>query len=136
MTTSTQTNTSNGTHNTDTTSGETSGAGGNSGGGSGPWASYRYGALKVTIWENPSRQDNRLPYHTITMSRTYKDADDNYQEVSNFFSSDLLTLAKLIDQAHTAIYERLEQLRTARSEQQQGETQPVATQQRRNRRQR
>ena len=67
-----------------------------------PAAELRIGAVKATIWENQG--ENRVRYNTV-FSRLYRDGDQ-WKSTDHFGFRDLLTLAKLADQAHTLITER------------------------------
>ena len=67
-----------------------------------PAAELRIGAIKATIWENQG--ENRVRYNTV-FSRLYRDGDQ-WKTTNHFGFRDLLTLAKLADQAHTLITER------------------------------
>ena len=63
-----------------------------------PAYEIRMGVIKAAIWKNGSH------YH-VTVSRLYKDNGDwKYSE--NFRRDDLLVLAKVVDLAHTWIYQQ------------------------------
>jgi hypothetical protein len=64
----------------------------------------RIGTLKATIWANDTQNGTR---HNVTVRRLYKkDANDpNWSESDSFGRDDLLTVAKLLDLAHTWILE-------------------------------
>ena len=66
-----------------------------------PVKTLRMARLQVAIWEN---QGQKGPFHTVTVSRSYY--DEEWKHTDNFTSGDLLTLAKLLDQAHSWIFER------------------------------
>lgn len=72
-----------------------------------PVKTLRLGRLKAAIWENPV---DGKKFFNVTFTRTYKD-DTGYHDTDSFGRDDLLLLAKLADQAHTAIYERLAELK-------------------------
>ena len=67
-----------------------------------PVAELRIGAVKATVWEN---EGGGIPRCNVTFSRIYRDGDD-WKTTLSFGFSNLLTLAKLADQAHTLIAER------------------------------
>jgi hypothetical protein len=66
-----------------------------------PVKTLRMAKLQVAIWEN---QGQKGPFHTVTVSRSYY--DEEWKHTDNFTAGDLLTLAKLLDQAHSWIFER------------------------------
>ena len=67
-----------------------------------PVAELRIGAVKATVWENDG---GGIPRCNVTFSRIYRDGDQ-WKTTQSFGFSNLLTLAKLADQAHTLIAER------------------------------
>ena len=67
-----------------------------------PVAELRIGAVKATIWEN---EVGAITRHNVTFSRIYRDGDQ-WKTAHSFGFGNLLTLAKLADEAHTLIAER------------------------------
>ena len=67
-----------------------------------PVAEIRAGAVKATIWEN---EVGGLTRHNVTFSRLYCDKGQ-WKATQSFGFNNLLTLAKIADQAHTLITER------------------------------
>ena len=72
-------------------------------GGGGPVGKLRLGRLSATIWENGSDERSFL---NVKFARSYLDEQKKWQNSDSFSRDDLLTLAKLADQAHTFICER------------------------------
>lgn len=66
-----------------------------------PVHEIRLGAIKATIWENHTEAGTR---HNVSVFRLFKDGD-NWKQTTSFGRDDLLTLAKVIDLAHSWIYE-------------------------------
>ena len=66
-----------------------------------PAHEIRLGAIKATIWENQTSAGTR---HNVTVSRLFKD-DEGWKQTESFGRDDLLLVAKVIDQAHTWIFE-------------------------------
>ena len=64
-----------------------------------PAHKIRTGALQVTIWRNHGEKGN---WYSIIPSRGYK-VEDAWKETDSFGFDDLLTMAKLLDLAHTWI---------------------------------
>jgi hypothetical protein len=69
-------------------------------GGNKPVDTLRYGNLKATIWKN---QGQSGPFYTVTFTRSYRDDDEQWHEVTSFNTGDLPTLAKLTLDAHSII---------------------------------
>ena len=67
-----------------------------------PVAELRIGAVKATVWEN---EIGGITQHTVTFSRIYREGEQ-WKTTHSFGFKNLLTLAKLADQAHTLIAER------------------------------
>ena len=67
-----------------------------------PAAELRIGTVKATIWEN---EIGGITQHNVTFSRIYPDGGQ-WKTTHSFGFKNLLTLAKLADQAHTLIAER------------------------------
>ena len=66
-----------------------------------PAHTIRYGRLKVTIWRNES---DKGPWYSVVLTRSYQDAQGDWQRSSSFGRDDLLLVAKLCDQAHSWIH--------------------------------
>lgn len=67
-----------------------------------PAHEIRMGAIKATIWENQTATGTR---HNVTVSRIYKDGDE-WKHTESFGRDDLQLLAKVIDLAHTWIFQQ------------------------------
>ena len=67
-----------------------------------PAHELRLGAIKGSVWENQTEKGIR---HNVTFRRLYKDGDQ-WKSSDSFGRDDLLTLAKLADQAHSWIHDR------------------------------
>jgi hypothetical protein len=65
-----------------------------------PAHKIRTGALQVTIWRNHGEKGN---WYSAVPTRSYKQGDDTWKESDSLGFDDLLTMAKLLDQAHTWI---------------------------------
>ena len=66
-----------------------------------PISEVRIGRVKAAIW--PNGTDGRTR-HNVTFSRLYKDGDE-WKNTQSFSRNDLLLLAKVVDQAHSRIFE-------------------------------
>ena len=67
-----------------------------------PVAELRIGAVKGTVWEN---EVGGISRHNVTFSRIYR-GEDQWKTTHSFSFNNLLTLAKLADQAYTLIAQR------------------------------
>jgi hypothetical protein len=67
-----------------------------------PAAEIRLGSIRAAIWRNEGKTK---PWFTVTLERSYRDDDDQYQSSNSFGRDDLLTAAKVVDLAHTRIFE-------------------------------
>ena len=65
-----------------------------------PAHKIRIGVLQVTIWRN---QGEKGPWYSVNPSRSYKQGEDIWKETDSLGFDDLLTMAKLLDLAHTWI---------------------------------
>ena len=66
-----------------------------------PISEVRIGRVKAAIWPNETEGRTR---HNVTFSRLYKDGDE-WKSTQSFSRNDLLLLAKVVDQAHSRIFE-------------------------------
>jgi hypothetical protein len=66
-----------------------------------PAHKFRDGVLQVTIWRNPTEKGN---WYSVIPSRSYKKGDD-WKETESLGFDDLLSMSKLLSQAHTWIVE-------------------------------
>ena len=62
-----------------------------------PADTLREGSLKATIWRNEGQNG---VYHSVNLSRTYKDDQGNYHDTGSFRAQDMLGLSELSRQAH------------------------------------
>lgn len=69
-----------------------------------PVKTFRLGRIKAAVWENEA---DRKTFYNVTIARTYVDDAKNYHDTDSFGRDDLPLVAKLADQAHTFIFERL-----------------------------
>ena len=67
-----------------------------------PAAVLRIGTVKATVWEN---EIGGITHHNVTFSRLYRDWGQ-WKTTQSFRFSNLLSVAKLADQAHTLIADR------------------------------
>jgi hypothetical protein len=65
-----------------------------------PAHKIRSGALQVTIWRNSGDKGN---WYSVVPTRSYKQGEDTWKETDSLNFDDLLTMAKLLDLAHTWI---------------------------------
>jgi hypothetical protein len=78
-----------------------------------PAHKIRIGVLQVTIWRNKGEKGN---WYSVIPSRSYKQGDDAWKETDSMGFDDLLTLAKLLDLAHTWILHQMEADRKAKKD--------------------
>lgn len=62
----------------------------------------RFGAVKAAIWRNDTSVG---PMYNVTVIRSYKDEEGDWQDSHSFGYDDLLPLAKALNVAHTWIHE-------------------------------
>lgn len=65
-----------------------------------PVAKLRIGLLSASIWE---RTTDNGTFYSVTFERRYRDAKGDWHGTQSFDKSNLLTLAKLADQADSEI---------------------------------
>jgi hypothetical protein len=78
-----------------------------------PVKTLRLGRIKAAVWENEA---DRKKFYNVTFARTYVDDAKQYHDTDSFGRDDLPLVAKLADQAHTFIFERLAELKSGQSE--------------------
>ena len=66
-----------------------------------PVHEVRMGRIKAAIWENDTQNGAR---HNVTVSRIYKDGEQ-WKDSNSFGRDDLPLVAKVVDQAHSWIFE-------------------------------
>jgi hypothetical protein len=71
-----------------------------------PVQEFRLGRIKATLWAN--RTDNGIR-HNVTFSRLYKPEGGDWHDSSSFGRDDLPLVAKLADQAHSWIFEQIQE---------------------------
>jgi hypothetical protein len=67
-----------------------------------PVHEIRFGRIKAAIWENETQTGIR---HNVTVQRIYKGEGDVWETSDSFGRDDLPLLMKVVDQAHTWIYQ-------------------------------
>jgi hypothetical protein len=86
-----------------------------------PAHKIRISNLSVTIWRNVS---DKGVWYSVNPSRSYKKGDETWKETDSLGFDDLMTMAKLLDQAHTWISRQVQadsKARKARQEANVGE---------------
>ncbi len=68
-----------------------------------PAQDIRLGRIRASIWANETEKNGTR--YNVTVERLYKDGDD-WKFSQSFGRDDLLLVAKVLDQAHTWIFER------------------------------
>src|SRR5262249_35841122 len=66
-----------------------------------PAGEIRYSRPRATIWKQES---DKGPWYSVVLTRSYQDAQGDWQRSSSFGRDDLLLVAKLCDQAHSWIH--------------------------------
>lgn len=69
-----------------------------------PASTIRDGAIKATIWRN---QGEKGDFHSVRITRTWKDEQGNYHDSDRFTGAELLRVAHVATKA----YEQLASLR-------------------------
>jgi hypothetical protein len=77
-----------------------------------PVKTFRLGRIKAAVWENEGEQQ----FYSVTFARPYLDDANKYHDTDSFGRDDLPLVAKLADQAHTFIFERLAESKTKQNE--------------------
>jgi predicted esterase len=72
-----------------------------------PAHKIRIGSLSVVIWRNTSI-DKGTTWYSVNASRSYKNGDDQWKETDSLSFDDLLTMGKLLDQAHSWIAKQMQ----------------------------
>jgi hypothetical protein len=68
-----------------------------------PVHEIRIGRIRAAIWENESENGT---FHNVTLSRLYKDDDDQWRDSASFSRDDLPLVAKVCDQVHSWIFQQ------------------------------
>jgi hypothetical protein len=63
----------------------------------GPAAEFRYGRIKVSVWENATEKNG--VWYSVVATRSYQDQKKQWQSSHSFGRDDLLPLAQLLKQA-------------------------------------
>lgn len=74
-----------------------------------PVKTLRLGRIKAAVWENEKDQQR---FYNVTFARSYLDEAKAWHDSDSFGRDDLPLVAKLADQAHTFIFERLARMRS------------------------
>ena len=80
-----------------------------------PAHKIRISNLQATIWRNPGTNGS---WYSVQLTRGYK-TDEGWRESDSLGFDDLLSAAKLLDQAHTWITHQLEADRKGRKQSEQ-----------------
>lgn len=78
-----------------------------------PIETKRAGPIKATIWEN--QNDKGQTYHSVTITRTYRDGDGDWKETSQLFTEHLPMAQHVASQAYGFIHDRLDALRAEKA---------------------
>lgn len=67
-----------------------------------PSMTLRDGTLKAAIWRNESQNG---AFHSVTVSRGYKDKEGNWKDTNTFRAQDMLGLSELMRSAHHHVHD-------------------------------
>ena len=67
-----------------------------------PIDKIRFGAVTATIWQNESENG---PWYNVTLSRVYRDKDDNPKDSNSLSGNDILAGSEALRQAYLRIHE-------------------------------
>jgi hypothetical protein len=73
-----------------------------------PVKTFRLGRIKAAIW---AQESDERTFYNVTFARTYVDDQKQFHDADSFGRDDLPLVAKLADQAHTFIFERLAEVK-------------------------
>lgn len=74
-----------------------------------PVAEIRLATIRAAIWRNEGRNSR---WYSVTLERSYRDGEDEFKSTTSFGRDDLLTVAKVVDLAHSRIFELQSEDRT------------------------
>jgi len=66
-----------------------------------PVHTVRHRSLKATIWRNQS--DNGVVYYNVSIVRSYRDDNGDWQDTQSFGYDDLMNVSALMYEAHAFI---------------------------------
>ncbi|MCB9358644.1 hypothetical protein H6503_01810 [Candidatus Woesearchaeota archaeon] len=70
---------------------------------------FKAGSITATVWLNNIEKDGKLAsYSSITLERSYKDKDGNWQTTNSFRSNDLPKLALVAQKAYEHVMMKAE----------------------------
>ena len=69
-----------------------------------PVHEVRLGRIAAAIWRNETESGST--FHNVTVSRLYKPEGGDWKRADSFGRDDLPLVAKVVDQAHTWIFEQ------------------------------
>jgi len=69
----------------------------------------RMSRVEAAIWQNQSENGAR---YNVTLSRSYKDANDEWKSAESFTTNDLLVVAKVAHAAHSWIIQKQQERNT------------------------
>lgn len=78
-----------------------------------PVERVRDSGITASIWENEGQNG---PYHNVTLSRSYKDADGQYQNTDSFRKKDLPILMEVTREAYARMRDRDHQVHQQRQQ--------------------
>jgi len=67
-----------------------------------PIDKVRFGAVTATIWQN---EGEKGPWYNVTLSRVYRDKNDNPKDSNSLSGNDILAGAEALRQAYLRIHE-------------------------------
>jgi len=66
-----------------------------------PEKKFRAGAVSATVWGNSVEKDGKqATYNSVSMERSYKDKEGNWQSTNSFRTNDLPKLALVAQKAY------------------------------------
>lgn len=78
-----------------------------------PFMTVRGGSVKVTVWENARHGSDRT-FFSFDITRSYRDANDEWKETSSLTGDDALKAAALLQEAWTRTHAAVNRQQDAR----------------------
>lgn len=61
-----------------------------------PIQTFRIGSVRAAVW---AKQGENGTFHSVTITRTYKDENGDYQDTASYSHPELLAVARVAEQA-------------------------------------
>jgi hypothetical protein len=73
-----------------------------------PVCTLRDGRIKVSVWQNDGNGNNKKPFYSATVTKSYQDGDGKWQETHSLTGNEMVRASELLNRAYSRYHQMVE----------------------------